>query len=74
MIIFVALVVGFIWLEVKLVKMWRNDKKFRKALIERTITRQQAQRYMNRHPFLYPPMLAIKYNQMIEYLEDESNE
>lgn len=65
---------GFVWIMRKLIKQAREDRDFRKALIERTITRQAAQRHLDKHPFLYPPMVAIKFNQQIEYLEDESNE
>lgn len=70
----IIIIVAFFWIIKKLNKQAREDRAFRKALIERTITRQAAQRHLDKHPFLYPPMVAIKFNQQIAYLEDETHE
>lgn len=71
MIIAVLIVWGYIWFMWKLVKMARGHKWFKRSLMGRTITQQEAWEYMERHPFLYPPLVAIKYSKLIDRLDDE---
>lgn len=74
MIIAVVIVGGYFWFMWKLVKMARGHKQFKKALFDRTLTKQQAWAHMERHPFLYPPLVAIKYSKWIDYLKDEQED
>lgn len=70
MIIVSLVFAGFVWLMVKGYQHAKEDKAFRKALSDHTITKKEARHWLSEHYKRYPVTARMEFNQMINELED----
>lgn len=70
MIIVTLVFAGFVWLMIKGRQHAKEDKAFRRALANHTITKKEARSWLSKNYKRYPVTARMEFNQMISELED----